>query len=106
MAKSDSSTISERSQSWRNGVRLALDLLDEASDLGLDELAIEDDCRDGRAQNNVMLRYLDKLRALEDRNADAAFCAVLSDYLGTYADSYFGRANLERMTSEPIASAA
>lgn len=66
-------------RAWRRGVDLALCLFDEADNL--DEMALDDDCRSGRRQNNVVLSYLRRLRQINDAGVEAAFAAVLTDFV-------------------------
>jgi hypothetical protein len=76
---------------WFVGANLAIEMLELAADLGLSELALEDDCRDGRPQTNVFLTVLTKLRALHCPTSDVAFAAVLSELIASYADDWCSR---------------
>jgi hypothetical protein len=105
MAGNDDRALSPEA-AWRLGADLAIDLVDEAVEIGLEELALHADARDGRPQTNVVLRYLDKLREVNDRRVDAAFGALLSDYLGSYAKSWLSRQHLQEITRLPIATTA
>jgi hypothetical protein len=86
---------------WRIGTELARDML--VGDY-LDQMAIEDDCREGRPQTNVVWWYLRRLRELDDDRVDAAFGAVLSDFVGSYSGSWYSDEDLNRMTAKPIAT--
>lgn len=92
-------------QAWRKGADLALELLENAAN-ALDEMALDDDRRDGRPQHNIMLNYLRRIRVLNDPRIDAAFCAVLTDYIaggesGGTPDVNF----LRKLSQRPIATA-
>jgi len=69
-----------------DGRALAVQMLREANDIGLNDLAIHEHERHGRPQNNLVLRYLDALRKADSRRADIGFCSVLSDFIGTCTD--------------------
>jgi hypothetical protein len=66
-----------------DGRRLAVNMLVEMRDLGADELVIDraDEYRDGRPQNDVLVRYLRTAR--EQPRVEAGFLAVLTDVLGS-----------------------
>lgn len=76
-----------------DGRRLAVELLLEMSQLGLDELAIDGsvdaaEVREGRPQSDVLARYL---RSARQNNAlEAGFIAVLTDVLGSAAEGRSG----------------
>ncbi len=72
---------------WLTGADVAIDLLEEGAELGLSEMALQDECRQGRPQANVFLKHLKRLRALNNSTSDAAFSAVMTEYVGLYADS-------------------
>ncbi len=66
-----------------DGRQLAIDMLLEIRDeLGVDECVLDADARDGRAQSDVLARYL---RAVRDAgaSAEAGFVAVLTDFVGS-----------------------
>jgi len=61
-----------------DGRRLAVDMLVEMRELGLDEFSIEGaPYREGRPQNELLARYL--ARAREHPQVEAGFLAILSD---------------------------
>jgi hypothetical protein len=69
-----------------DGRRLAVDMLIEMQELGLDELAIDnaDEYREGRPQSDILVRYL---RAIRGQPAvEAGFLAVLTDVIGSACD--------------------
>lgn len=64
-----------------DGRRLAVDMLVEMRELGMDELAIEGaEYRSGRPQSDVLVRYL--RNAQRHAAIEAGFLAVLTDALG------------------------
>jgi hypothetical protein len=65
-----------------DGRALAVEMLREASDIGLNDLAFREYERDGRPQDQLVLRYLDQLRDA-DRRVAIGFSSVLSDFLGS-----------------------
>lgn len=68
----------------RDGRELAVSLLRELRDTDADLTALEDDYRPaGRAQDNIVLRYLTTLRETENRALEAGFAAVLSDFIAS-----------------------
>ena len=75
----------ESSLSEADGRRLAVDMLVEMRRLGFDELAINgaDECREGRPQNDVLVRYLRTVRSHPE--VEAGFLAVLTDVIGDAA---------------------
>lgn len=74
------------SVAWQVGRQLALQLLDEAYTVGLDEMALPADCRDGRPQTNLVLTYLAKVDDCRDTRVRVAFAAVLSDFIAGAVD--------------------
>jgi len=70
-----------------DGRELAVNMLVEMEELGLDELAIEgnvelaDEVRDGRPQSDILLRYLRV--AQQHPEVEAGFLAILTDALGS-----------------------
>lgn len=71
-----------------NGREIAIQMLREIENAGLDECTIEQDCRDGGAQNNVALRYIDKLG--DSKQLRAGFASMITEFVASYAD---GRSN-------------
>jgi hypothetical protein len=87
-------------EAWQRGSALAIEMLDEAD---LDEMALTDDCRDGRPQDNLLYRYLLRLRheANDAPQVERAFCSVLTDYIATACDgSVWDIAGIERCARE------
>jgi hypothetical protein len=73
---------------WTAGADLAITLLDEAAEIGADELALQDNCREGRPQRtDVFLTSLNQLRSLNRPTSDLAFAAVMTEFLALYADA-------------------
>ena len=73
-------------EAWARGSALAIELLDE---IDLDNVCMCDESRDGGPQDNILYRYLQRLRrgeAADDPQAELAFCSVLSDYIGSAED--------------------
>lgn len=86
---------------WRQGVQLAIDMLEAADDL--DEMSLSDRNRGGRPQKNVVATFLQRLRAINDRRVEAAFGAVLSDYIAGAEDGGVpDLALLHRLAQWPI----
>lgn len=82
--------------SFRRGQAIAVGLIDGLGTVKNGRTKGDDCCLDatyrrygtngGRGPaDNVLLRYLDQLRAEGDRELEAGFCSVLSDYVGTCA---------------------
>lgn len=91
---------------WRQGVDLACELLDEAS-WDADEKILRDEFRDGRAQDNVLYRYLLRLRKAGDPRVDAAFAAVLTDFIASVLDGTIpDSSSLKREARKPVAQRA
>lgn len=73
-----------------DGVHLAVNMLVEMEELGLDELAVDgdeylrDERRDGRPQSDILVRYL--RAAQQHPEVEAGFLAVLTDALGAAAE--------------------
>jgi hypothetical protein len=65
------------------GFTLAFDLYDELLEIGGDSFVLESSCRDGDPQNNVFLRFLDRLRQSGDRDAEVAFSKIITDMIGS-----------------------
>jgi hypothetical protein len=78
----------------KDGQALAASMLEEIQSIeeaNLDALSIEDQYRNGKPQNNILLDYLNKMRAYGSEAALAGFASVLTDALafpGTYASVY------------------
>ena len=83
-------------ESFRKGQAIAIGLIDDLGTVKNARTKGDDCCLDptyrrygasgGRGPaDNVLLRYLDRLRAGGDRELEAGFCSVLSDYIGTCA---------------------
>jgi hypothetical protein len=78
----------------KDGLALAASMLDEIEGMGpneLAELSIEAQDRDGKPQNNFVLKYLQAMKMHGNEAVLAGFAAALSDYLacpGTYASVY------------------
>ena len=70
-----------------DGIELAVNMFAEMEELGLDELAIDNaqECRDGRPQSDILARYL--RNAQRHPEVEAGFLAVLTDALGSAAES-------------------
>lgn len=103
MAKKQSST---RLLTAADGRALAVNMLVEMEELGLDELAVDgdeylrDELRDGRPQSDVLTRYL--RAAQQHPEVEAGFLAVLTDALGAAAEG--GAATLVYERSIPQAA--
>lgn len=94
MAANERSTFTEA-----DGHQLAIDLLDEMSEIGMDELCIDqaDEYREGRSQNDVLTRYL---RAAQQHPAvERGFLAVLTDVIGSNVECS-GGADYERFVKQ------
>jgi hypothetical protein len=78
----------------KDGQALAASMLEEiqsVEEMNLDVFSIEDECRDGKPQNNILLDYLNKMRMHGSEAALSGFASVLTDALafpGTYASAY------------------
>ena len=70
-----------------DGIELAVNMLADMEALGGDELAIDNDqeYRDGRPQSDILVRYL--RNAQRHPAVEAGFLAVLTDALGSAAES-------------------
>ena len=71
-----------------DGRALAIEMLREADRVGLDEACLYpsangDDVRDGRPQNNFVMRYLKRLRRTGNEDAWRGFASILSDVCAT-----------------------
>jgi hypothetical protein len=108
MATSDSTSVTDTirtdARAWREGVNRAQTLLDEAHEIGLCETGLEPNHRDGRPQKNIVARHLAELRELNDPRVDAAFGAVLSDFIASFVDSYLEPDEVDKLTRWPIAA--
>ena len=82
-----------------DGHQLAIDLLDEMQDIGMDELGIDeaDEYRDGRPQNDVLTRYLRV--AQTHPQVEKGFLAVLTDVIGSHVEGT-GGADYEHFVSQ------
>lgn len=91
-------------RTWRQGADLALELLEEA-DLGAMALNRRDR-DDGRPhQDNLLLRYLLRLRRVDDARVEAAFCAVLTDFIASCRDGGVPDVSLlRRLSRKPVAT--
>lgn len=70
-------------EAWRRGTELAIEMFNEAD---LDEaMSVNADEREGRAQNNLVFRYLLRLRQVagEDQHVEMAFCSILTEFIAT-----------------------
>jgi hypothetical protein len=86
-------------RAWRVGADLALKLLEGADS---DTMCLDVD----PPQHNLMLRYLLSLREIDDARVDAAFCAVLTDYIASteHAGVVPGVSFLRQLSRKPIAT--
>lgn len=75
---------------WRRGVEAAISLIDDAYDIGLDEMQISDENRDGRSQVNLLLRAIDSIQASGERQMLEGFCCVLNDLIGEACEGGLG----------------
>ncbi|MGH8137164.1 MAG: hypothetical protein ACREVV_03060 [Steroidobacteraceae bacterium] len=73
----------QRSAGTIAGYTLAFDLYDELFGRGGDWVFLEDTCRDGALQDDVFLRYLDRLHQMCIRDAEMAFSKLMTDMLGS-----------------------
>lgn len=71
-----------------DGRELAIQMLLEIEEAGLDECTIDNDCRDGGAQNNIALRYIDNLG--NDKRLRTGFASMITEFVASYVD---GRPN-------------
>ncbi len=92
-------------QAWLAGADIAIDLLEEGADVGLDQMAMQDDCRCGRPQSNVFLKHLRRLRELNNPTSDIGFSAVMTEYVALYADGLSMQALIDD-SREPFATTA
>jgi hypothetical protein len=67
-----------------NGRELAIQMLREIEDAGLDECTIDQGCRDGEAQNNIALRYIDSLG--DNKQLRIGFASMITEFVASYAD--------------------
>jgi hypothetical protein len=74
------------SAAWQRGSALAVEMLGETD---MDEMTLTDQWRDGRPQNNLLYRYLLRLREIGDAQIDMAFCSVVTEFLASAADGSF-----------------
>jgi hypothetical protein len=68
----------------KDGQALAASMLEEiqsVEEMNMDVFSIEDQCRDGKLQNNILLNYFKKVRMHGSEAALAGFAAVLTDAL-------------------------
>jgi hypothetical protein len=72
-------------EAWARGAGLALEMFEEGD---IDEMGLEDGGRDGRPQDNLVYRYLQRLRreAAADQQVEVAFCAVLTEAIANQSD--------------------
>lgn len=68
-----------------DGRELAIQMLREIEDAGLDECTIDQDCRDGRAQNNIALRYIDSLG--DNKQLRIGFAAMITEFVASFSDA-------------------
>jgi hypothetical protein len=68
---------------WARGSALAVEMLAETD---MDEMTLTDKFRDGRPQNNLLYRYLLRLREIGDAQIEAAFCSVITEYVASARD--------------------
>jgi hypothetical protein len=87
-------------QAWARGSALAIELLEECDDL--DRVCMCDEGRGGAAQDNVLYRYLLRLRreASDDPQVEMAFCSVLSDYIGAAPEGAWDVDAIEKYVRE------
>lgn len=78
------SAVPADEEAWLAVADIAIDLLEEGDQLGLDEMALQDGHRAGRPQSNVFLKHLNRLRVLNNPTSDAGFSAVMTEYVGVY----------------------
>jgi len=67
---------------WREGHRRAIAMFRDLRSISGDELDCQDDCRDGRPQENVVYGHLLGLISTRSDDVLAAFASVLTHYLG------------------------
>jgi hypothetical protein len=88
-------------RAWREGVELALDMIDACDDL--DEMSLQADCRDGRPQLNACLPFIQRLREIGDERVEAAFASVLTEVLASREEGSFpDTTTLEQWTQWPV----
>jgi hypothetical protein len=82
-------------EAWTRGSALAIELLDE---MDLDKVCMCDESRDGGPQDNILYRYLQRLRreASDDPQVEQAFCSVLSDYIASAPEGTWDVDAIER----------
>jgi hypothetical protein len=84
-------------EAWARGSALAIELLEE---MDLDRVCMCDEVRDGAPQDNIIYRYLQRLRreAAADSQAEQeqAFCSVLSDYIASAPEGTWDVDAIER----------
>jgi hypothetical protein len=96
-------------QAWARGSALAIKCLDDSSDL--DKVCMCDEGRDGGPQDNVLYRYLLRLRleAGDDPDVERAFCSVLTDMLASAVGGCgtwdIGDIEVQARASGPVAQA-
>ena len=89
-------------QAWRQGADLAIELLEE---INIDQVTLEDSVRDGRPQDNAVYRFMCKARQGGEPQL-MAFCAVLSEYVGSAADgSCLDVSFVAKLARRPVAQA-
>lgn len=94
------------SAAWQLGVNFAICLLIE-TERALDEMALDSSCRDGRPQNNVVLRYFKRLRAFNDPRVETAFSAVLTEHIaGATSGCVLDTKHIRRQARRRIATTA
>jgi len=70
---------------WREGKKRAIALLRDLEEHKVDDMDLEDDCRDGRPQQNVVYPHLVRVMATHNSGVLQAFSSVLTHYVGNAA---------------------
>jgi hypothetical protein len=92
---------------WREGHRRAIAMLRDLRDTSLDETDCEDDCRDGRPQENVAYSHLLGMMSAKSNGVLVAFSSVITTYIGGcermgVPDIDSGRWAIAKMMRAPI----
>ena len=93
-------------QAWRQGADLAIELLEEASE-NAEACMLDGEGRSTAVpQHNFVGRYLRTVREIGDTRIEAAFGAVLSDYIASCQDGGVPDVKLlRRLSRRPVANA-